>query len=113
MRELAAMGVVARLIVAGDGPARADLEAAGRDDIHLLGAVAPSHVGSLLDEADCFVLPSRYEGLSVAMLEAMARGCVPVVARVDSGLEDAAGDGVSAVIADVGPEGDAEQAGVA
>jgi hypothetical protein len=32
--------------------------------------------------ADIFILASRYEGTSIAMLEAMAQGCVPIVTRV-------------------------------
>ena len=35
-------------------------------------------------ESDIFLLPSRYEGLPVAMLEAMAAGCVPVVSEIGS-----------------------------
>jgi glycosyltransferase involved in cell wall biosynthesis len=115
MQELAAAGIGARLTIAGDGPALGEIEAAcgRRADMEAIGAVTPDRVVALLEAADCLVLPSRYEGLSVAMLEAMAHGCVPVVARIDSGLEDAVRDGASAVIADAGPEDDVEQAGIA
>lgn len=113
MDALAAAGVRAELTIAGDGPARAEIKAmcARRADVRALGPVAPEHVGRLLDEADCFALPSRYEGLSVAMLEAMARGCAPIVARVDSGLDEAVRDGASGIIADVGPDAGADEAG--
>lgn len=37
--------------------------------------------------ADIFVLPSAYEGLSISMLEAMGHGVVPIVSRVQSGSD--------------------------
>lgn len=44
-----------------------------------------------LADADIFFLPSRFEGLPISLLEAMAAECVPVVSRVgsiDSIIED-------------------------
>lgn len=115
MDALGAAGVAAELTIAGDGPARAEIESAARarSDIRLLGPQPPARIGALLDEADLFVLPSRYEGLSVAMLEAMARACPPILARVDSGLEDAVRGGDSGIIADVGPDAGADETGAA
>ena len=72
----------ARLSLIGEGPERPSLEARigrlGLDDVvDLAGAVAdPSR---LLNAMDLFVLPSREEGMSIALLEAMALG-LPVVA---------------------------------
>jgi glycosyltransferase involved in cell wall biosynthesis len=34
-----------------------------------------------LNSADVFLMPSRYEGLPLSLLEAMAAGCVPIVSN--------------------------------
>jgi glycosyltransferase involved in cell wall biosynthesis len=76
----------ARLTLVGEGPERADLERRARalglgpgpgEAVELPGA--SDRVDDLLRTADLFVLPSIEEGMSIALLEAMALG-VPVVA---------------------------------
>jgi glycosyltransferase involved in cell wall biosynthesis len=67
-----------RLVVAGDGPDRAELEARAARlgiaaDVEWLG-FRPD-VPALLASFDVFAMPSRWEGHSVALLEAMAAGC--------------------------------------
>lgn len=111
---LTARGLSHTITVAGDGPSAADLDAAiGSRPIRRLGALDPDAVRDLLGQHDIFVLPSRFEGLSVAMLEAMASGCVPVVARTESGALQAIERGYNGEIADVGPEADERTTGTA
>lgn len=120
--ELARRGVAHELTIVGDGPGAADLAdalAARREPaetyarIHTLEPMSPDELTPLLDAADAFVLPSRYEGLSVALLEAMARGCVPIVTRVTSGNAQVLAHGVSGLVADAGPEADENAAAAA
>jgi glycosyltransferase involved in cell wall biosynthesis len=61
----------------------AELQASGKDrKITFLGWCVPSKVRSLMATCDVFVLPSRSEACPIALLEAMAMGCVCVAADV-------------------------------
>ncbi len=81
------------LVLAGDGPQRAELEQlAARvgvsDRIRFLGHRAD--VADLLAAADLLVLPSRWEGMPNAVLEAMASS-LPVVATKAAGVVELLG----------------------
>jgi glycosyltransferase involved in cell wall biosynthesis len=77
------------LVVAGDGPQRAELEAlAAGADVRFTGLVDPHELAALRREAAVAVVPSRYaEILPLAALEAMAAG-LPVVAARAGGLAE-------------------------
>ena len=73
---------MARLVLVGEGPERARLSSQiaslGLEDVvHMLGQ--RNDTARLLQMSDIFCLPSRSEGLSISLLEAMAAG-LPVVA---------------------------------
>jgi glycosyltransferase involved in cell wall biosynthesis len=77
----------AHFVFVGDGELRAELEAQARDrgvsdKIHFLGN--RRDVVELLAATDVFVLPSLWEGLAMALLEAMA-AAKPIVATAVSG----------------------------
>jgi glycosyltransferase involved in cell wall biosynthesis len=85
----------ARFAIAGEGPERArlerDVETLGLGDrVRLLGH--REDIPALLAVADAFVLPSRFEGTPLALLEAMAAG-KPVVATAISGTDELVADG--------------------
>jgi glycosyltransferase involved in cell wall biosynthesis len=79
-----------RLIVAGDGRLRAELEnLAHRLGVkaEFLGAIPNTELPGLLARVSVFALPSLYEWAPKSLLEAMAAG-VPVVAADVPGIRD-------------------------
>jgi hypothetical protein len=113
--HLTGRGVAHELALIGDGPAAPEIDAlcAGRAHIRRFAAVDPAGVGEALEAADVFVLPSRYEGLSVSLLEALGRGCIPVVTPSESGTAQLVHDGETGLLASAGPDADAGAAGAA
>jgi glycosyltransferase involved in cell wall biosynthesis len=96
-----------RLLVAGEGPEREALEERARE----LGigpqVTFPGPVSSpwpLLAAADVFVLPSLYEGMPNALLEAMAAS-LPVVATSVGAVTEMVDDGEEGIVV---PPGDGQ-----
>ncbi len=74
-------------LVLGDGPLRGQVERHIRelrlnDVMRTLGRVNDDEVFGYLAAADVFLIPSQTEGVSVATMEAMAMGVVPISADV-------------------------------
>jgi glycosyltransferase involved in cell wall biosynthesis len=98
---LARVGAV--LVIVGDGPQRDSLERQAAT-LGLLGSVRflgrQTDVRPFYEMADLFVLPSRTEGVSNALLEAMAAG-LPVVASDVGGNRDIVEHGRSGLLLDL------------
>lgn len=103
----------ARLIVAGDGPLRAEVERASRAlprPVSFLGRVSQAEVRRLLEEVRVFCVPSivakdgAAEGFGIVFAEAQAMG-VPVVSYATGGIQNAVEHGVTGFLA---PPGDIE-----
>jgi len=76
--------------IAGDGPLKDKLEyfvhkLGLSDQIRFMGYI--KDIKPLLDSTDIFVLPSLYEGIPLALLEAMASGCAVIGSEV-GGIPD-------------------------
>ena len=77
------------LVLVGDGPDRRSLEIQAPETVRFAGPVADP--APYYRDADVFVLPSRWEGLSNAILEASAAG-LPVIATEVGGARDTLGE---------------------
>ena len=98
MRALRAKGADVRLIVAGDGPEKANLESLTEDlgldsCVELRGWIAPENMHAFLNESTIVVIPSRsMEPFGNVAVEAMQMGR-PVVATRMGGLAEVIVDG--------------------
>lgn len=82
----------ARLVIIGDGPEKSSLQKLIsdcnlEDKVFLVGQKTKQEIVNILCESNAFVLPSRSENFSVAVLEALAVG-LPVVATICGGIRE-------------------------
>ena len=101
LRALAALPV-GHLVLAGDGEDRGKLEAlAGQLGIaarvRFLGEVKRADIPDLLRATDIFAMPTRFEGQSNALLEAMHAGLAIVSSDIPAQVETLGGPGSDAV----------------
>ncbi len=97
-------GLEFTLVVAGDGSRRSWLEQQAislglSPRVQFVGQV--DEVGGLLAAADAVLLPSRWEGLPLVLLEAMVRSR-PVIASAVGGVPDVVEDGVHGTLVPAG-----------
>lgn len=80
----------AKLLLIGDGPLRQTLHELALDHgvaEHVIFAGLRDNVAQLLPALDIFALPSFTEGVSIALLEAMASGLPPLASKVGGNIE--------------------------
>lgn len=80
-------------VLIGDGPERTSIAERlmvepGGSAVELAGRLPAADVQQKISESDIFLLLSDYEGLPIALLEAMACGLVPIVNRMRSGIPE-------------------------
>ena len=104
--ELLKRGIEVDYRIAGEGPEREKLmfmihELGCESSVSLLGALGQAEIKELLGWSDALLLPSLSEGISNAVLEAMAAG-LPVVSTRCGGMAEVVEDGVNGILVDVG-----------
>lgn len=100
------------ILFVGDGELREELQLQVRDagvegHVHFLGF--RQDIPELLAASDCFVLPSLWEGLPMALVEAMATG-LPIIATEVSGSKQAMIDGETGLLVAPGDVAQLEEA---
>jgi glycosyltransferase involved in cell wall biosynthesis len=100
--KLVEKGAHIELMFVGDGVLRAKLEQRVLNEgltgrVHFLGLKSAADIAQLLQAADCFALSSAYEGMPMALLEALGVG-VPVVTTPVGEVKRVVTDGVNGEI---------------
>jgi glycosyltransferase involved in cell wall biosynthesis len=104
---LASRGIAFQIDVVGDGPDRPQLEtevlARGLSAyFRFKGWLTGSKLQAAYRELDAYLLMSEYEGLPVALLEAMGNGLVPVVSATASGNAELVQHGQNGFVVTIG-----------
>ncbi|HEV7397579.1 MAG TPA: glycosyltransferase family 4 protein, partial [Pyrinomonadaceae bacterium] len=107
LRNLHTLEMPFELNIIGEGDDRVRLEQSLADNdldekVNFWGWQTPEQIKQHLLELDVFVLLSDYEGLPVAMLEAMGYGLAPVVTRINSGNSQLIREGENGLMFAVG-----------
>ncbi len=81
-----------KLLIAGDGSLKEDLEKAVKNlnidsSVLFLGRVPHQEMPGLLSQADIYVSTSLHDGTSVSLLEAMGAGAFPIVSDIPANQE--------------------------
>ncbi len=91
----------ARLIVAGDGSERRSLRELARElelnNVDFVGAVPPSEMPALYNDAEIFVNASNIDNQPLSIIEAFASG-LPVVTTGAGGIRDMVSDGITGLM---------------
>lgn len=90
-----------RLLVAGDGPERAHLEALAGPSVEFLGPLPRAQVLGLLRAADASILTSLWENFPHGVVESLAMG-TPVIATRTGGVAEIVRDGENGLLVEPG-----------
>lgn len=104
---LSAKNINFKLTIVGDGPDMPKVRSILEREITggkvvLTGWIANPEIIEILRRSEVFVLTSAYEGFCIALTEAMANGCCPVVTDIRSGNKYLVKDSFNGFITKVG-----------
>jgi glycosyltransferase involved in cell wall biosynthesis len=104
---LAERGAPFELVMIGDGGDQLQvLDSCAplllRGVIRFMGTLSSRYVFEIFDQSDVVILTSEAEGMPIGLLEAMGRGCIPVVTDIPSGIPELVQNGVNGFRVPVG-----------
>ncbi|WP_280519473.1 glycosyltransferase family 4 protein [Winogradskya consettensis] len=85
-----------RLVIAGDGPLRPELESLAGPEVTFTGQLDGHDLAGLMGASDCHVIPSTYEPSGMMALKAAAAGA-PVAVATTGGLAEVIENGATGV----------------
>lgn len=93
--------------IIGDGPEMPKLKKEldkliEEGKVIVFGWLSEEKVIKHLRESSIFILMSQYEGFCIALIEAMANGCLPIVTNIDSGNAQLIKEGQNGFLIDIG-----------
>lgn len=105
LAQLAALDIDFRCDLLGDGPERSALELQVarlglRDHVTFHGAVSPAEVERFVGASDVYVSVSESDGVSLALLEALSLGAVPVLSDIPAN-RPWVNDGATGILVDI------------
>jgi len=105
-RALAERGVDVSWTMIGAGPDEQELRDAWRSPrVNFLGRKTTAEIAAISASHDVFILPTRFEGVPLALIEAMSVGLVPVISNIESGVAEMLSHGETALLPPVGDIG--------
>lgn len=110
LEKFSAWGIPFTCEVVGSGPDLTRLKNAMARlgltcQVTFRGQVVPSEIPQLLSQANIFIMPSRFEGFGLSLVEAMAAGCVPIATHLHGITDMIVEDGVSGFLCPMGKVG--------
>ena len=96
----ACSGLGLKVVIVGDGPDKSKLETMASHldlDVDFVGQVSRNQAIFLMSKSKIFALLSDYEGLSIALVEAMMSGCRPLVSNIEANKSVVVNDEVGIV----------------
>ena len=107
LAQLNQRNVKAEITIIGDGGQRVELlqrleSFLASGQVQYLGALRNDQVLQNLENQDVILLTSEYEGMPICILEAMSRGCIPIVTAIRSGIPELVQDGYNGFVVGIG-----------
>ncbi|HWQ25446.1 MAG TPA: glycosyltransferase family 4 protein [Chlorobaculum sp.] len=106
MRQISLTASDVHLNVVGDGPDLRQLKQmfkdSGINNVSFFGALLHDEALEVMRSSRIMLMPSYFEGMPIALLEAMSNGLVPVVSNLRNSTDFIVEDGVNGYLADPG-----------